>query len=293
MTALPAVADFTASTVTEAEFKTAQTNLINFLSGLFGTDGTAATALATMMTLGCSVSAKSAAYTVLAADRGKVFHCSGTWTMPLTAAATLGSGFSCAVINTGTGSITIAPYSTQLIDGVSTITLAADEGCIITCNGTAFFTIKSVLRTASAATKGGVKVGAGLTMVGEELRATGPSYPISVANGGTGATSASAAADNLSVVKRDHGHNAVGSLCFAVINPVGSVNSPASTTVTPGGTISGSSLSACGTASGALFAYGSTLSGTWRCLGYAYGGSTYSDPSTLYYNSATVWQRIA
>lgn len=48
MTALPASTDFTASTVTEGQFKTALTNLRDYLSGLFGADGTQATARNTL-----------------------------------------------------------------------------------------------------------------------------------------------------------------------------------------------------------------------------------------------------
>lgn len=48
MTALPASTDFTASTVTEGQFKTALTNLRDYLSGLFGADGTQTTARNTL-----------------------------------------------------------------------------------------------------------------------------------------------------------------------------------------------------------------------------------------------------
>lgn len=141
MTALPAVAEFTGSTVTEAQFKTAITNLRGFLSGLLGSDGEAATALSTIGSLGGKVSSKTAAYTVLAADRGTVLHCSGTFTLTLTAAATLASGFSFAVINTGTGAITIDPNAAELIDGAATKVLTAGQSCIVTCTGTGFFAI--------------------------------------------------------------------------------------------------------------------------------------------------------
>lgn len=48
MTALPAATDFTGAAITEAQFKTAITNLRAYLSGLLGTDGTAATAISTL-----------------------------------------------------------------------------------------------------------------------------------------------------------------------------------------------------------------------------------------------------
>lgn len=77
----------------------------------------------------------------------------------------------------------------------------------------------------------------------------------------------------------DHGHNAVGSLCFAR-HPGGGV------ILNPGDTYAGSSLSAAGIqdAEGAIsVTYGAVLTGTWRILGYAPG----SNPSV------SLYQRIA
>lgn len=78
----------------------------------------------------------TAAYTVVAGDLGKVINCtSGTFTVSLTAAATLGSGFNCWVWNTGTGTITIIPNGSETIDSISFITLRQGEGTQIVCNG--------------------------------------------------------------------------------------------------------------------------------------------------------------
>ena len=80
---------------------------------------------------------RTAAYTVVSGDLGKIVNCtSGTFTVSLTAAATLGSGFNCWVWNTGTGVITIDPSGAETIDGVSTLTLRQGEGSQIVCNGT-------------------------------------------------------------------------------------------------------------------------------------------------------------
>ena len=86
MTALPASSDFTGSSVTEGQFKTALTGLRDFLSGLLGADGLTATALASLGAMAAAIVAKTAAYTVVVGDRGKVLDCSGTWTLSLTAA---------------------------------------------------------------------------------------------------------------------------------------------------------------------------------------------------------------
>ncbi|NBO56465.1 MAG: hypothetical protein EBU84_18160, partial [Actinobacteria bacterium] len=70
-------------------------------------------------------------------DLGKIINCTAnTFTVSLTAAATLGSGFNCWVWNTGSGTITIDPNGAETIDGVATLTLRRGEGTQIVCNGT-------------------------------------------------------------------------------------------------------------------------------------------------------------
>ena len=87
------------------------------------------------------VVAKSSAYTVLDDDFGKLFKASGTWSLALTAAASLGDGFMFAVRNVGSGTITIDPDSTEQIDGATTVALAAGEACVVYCDGSGFFTV--------------------------------------------------------------------------------------------------------------------------------------------------------
>lgn len=84
---------------------------------------------------------KTSAYTVVSADLGKVINCTAnTFTVSLTAAATLGAGFNCWVWNTGTGAITIDPSGAETIDGVSTVILRQGEGTQIVCTGTEWLT---------------------------------------------------------------------------------------------------------------------------------------------------------
>lgn len=86
-----------------------------------------------------TISNKTAAYTVVSGDLGTIINCtSGTFTVSLTAAATLGSGFNCWVWNTGTGVITIDPNGAETIDGKTTYVLRAGQGTQIVCNGTNF-----------------------------------------------------------------------------------------------------------------------------------------------------------
>lgn len=94
-----------------------------------------------------TISNKTAAYTVVAGDLGTIINCtSGTFTVTLTAAATLGAGFNCWVWNTGavSNSITIDPSGTETIDGHSTIVLRGGEGTQIVCTGSNWQTGKTV-----------------------------------------------------------------------------------------------------------------------------------------------------
>lgn len=101
------------------------------------------------------VVAKSSSYTVLDDDFGKLFKASGTWSLALTAAATLGDGFMFSVRNVGSGTITIDPDSTEQIDGATTVALAAGEACTVFCDGSGFFTVG---RPASSSTTVAVPV---------------------------------------------------------------------------------------------------------------------------------------
>ena len=87
-----------------------------------------------------TISNKTAAYTVVAGDLGTIINCtSGTFTVSLTAAATLGSGFNCWIWNTSTTStnvITIDPNGSETIDGGATSILRPGEGMQIVCDGT-------------------------------------------------------------------------------------------------------------------------------------------------------------
>ena len=87
-----------------------------------------------------TISNKTGAYTVVAGDLGTIINCiSGTFTVSLTAAATLGSGFNCWIWNTSTTStdvITIDPNGTEKIDGLNTKILRRGEGYQIICDGT-------------------------------------------------------------------------------------------------------------------------------------------------------------
>lgn len=85
-----------------------------------------------------AVSSKTGAYTVVAGDRMKLIRASGTWTLSLTAASTIGDGFICFVRNYGSGTITIDPNSSETINGAATIALLPEQSGILVCSGSAW-----------------------------------------------------------------------------------------------------------------------------------------------------------
>lgn len=100
-----------------------------------------AEALSTMGAILNDPVAVSAGFTVAIGDRGKAFICTGSWTMALSAATTLGDGFAFAVKNAGSGTITLDPNSAEQIDGATTLALAAGESAFVICDGAGFKTI--------------------------------------------------------------------------------------------------------------------------------------------------------
>lgn len=80
--------------------------------------------------------AKTGAYTVTAADKGKLIDCtSGTFTLSFSACATLGANWISYIRNSGTGVITLDPSGAETIDGVATFALNPGAICLIQCDG--------------------------------------------------------------------------------------------------------------------------------------------------------------
>lgn len=193
-TALPLATDFTGASITEAQFKTAITNLHDYLAGMFGTTGVPKDALLALNALLTATSAKTGAYTVVAGDKGTLIDCTAnTWTLSLTAAATLGSGFAFAVRNSGSGVITIDPNASELIDGAATISLAAGESCFVTCDGTGFKTIgKTITPPTPFAYKMDVQLTAGAWSFTKPAGATKALVHLQAGGGGSGGGSGGA-----------------------------------------------------------------------------------------------------
>jgi hypothetical protein len=88
-----------------------------------------------------TIANKTAAYTVIAGDLGKIINFTGSAsaTITLTAAATLGAGFICTIWNTSTtfgAALTIDPNLTETIGAYTTYILRPGEGVEIVCDGT-------------------------------------------------------------------------------------------------------------------------------------------------------------
>ena len=115
------------------------TNAIG-LPPLSGT-GSNGSALSSLGALGADTQAKSSAYTVVEGDRGDVIFCTNSFTLSLTAAATLGDGFIFGVVNAGSGTITIDPDGAETIDGAATLAIAPNQTTWVVTDGTVWRTV--------------------------------------------------------------------------------------------------------------------------------------------------------
>ncbi|SEO36340.1 hypothetical protein SAMN04488103_1292 [Gemmobacter aquatilis] len=138
MVAFPAAADLTGATLTEAQFKAGLNTFLSAIVGLLGSTGEVGSALAALGAPLSSYAAKTAAYTVALSDRGRVLACSGTWTLSLPAAATATAGFDVVAQNAGSGTITIDPSGSELVDGAATLALLPGASAVLVCTGTAW-----------------------------------------------------------------------------------------------------------------------------------------------------------
>lgn len=102
-----------------------------------GTGATTAAAARDNLLVSGKVSTKGSGYTALTSDRGKVLRFTGAYTLALTAAATLGDGWTVSVVADG-GAVTIDPDGSETIDGDATRVIADGDAATIHCNGSAF-----------------------------------------------------------------------------------------------------------------------------------------------------------
>lgn len=86
-----------------------------------------------------TISGKTGAYTIVAGDLGTIIRFTGTGavTCSFDAAATLGSGFNCWIVNDkSTGVLTLDPSGSETIQLATTATIPRGEGVQVFCDGT-------------------------------------------------------------------------------------------------------------------------------------------------------------
>lgn len=66
---------------------------------------------------------------------------SGTFSQTFTAAATLTTGWYCWIRNSGSGTITLDPNASELINGAATLALYPNQTALVQCDGTGFYAV--------------------------------------------------------------------------------------------------------------------------------------------------------
>jgi hypothetical protein len=103
---------------------------------------------------------KSAGYTLLTTDRGKIIDCTAALEIELLAAATAGAGFFFLVKANG-GAVTLDPNGVEEINGSSTsLVVANGSSAIVACSGTAWFTV-NIAAGSTLSSLEGLTLGAG------------------------------------------------------------------------------------------------------------------------------------
>ena len=135
--AIPTSASLTGASVTEGDFKSRLTELVSALNLTLGTGSSTQEVKDTLkVPLAVGTVSKSAAYTIVAADQGKLIKLSGAgWTLSVADAATLTDRFSVAVANTGSGIITLDPFGSQTVSGKATQTIGPGDSFILMSDG--------------------------------------------------------------------------------------------------------------------------------------------------------------
>lgn len=256
-TSLPEQQEFIGNEITEGDFKVALVNMLTYLIGLLGKDGEISTARKTLQVPLSAIAEKTADYTARADDTGKVLRFTGgtAITLSLDAATALGVGWNLTVINDTSSTVTISPYTGEVIDGAATYVIKAGGRAGIVCDGTRIYTTVPAVPDS----------------VGY---ATNANY----ANSSNYANSAGSVGGISTPVSRDTGAGGVGTFLYGRGGEV-ALNGTTGTVYGIGGYIErDSSVSN-------LMTYTQQYGGTWRNIGsrVIWSGSS----------SVTMWQRIA
>ena len=97
-----------------------------------------------------AVASKSANYTATANDG--LILCTGTFTVTLPAAATVGANFALVIKNASTGVITVDGNASETIDGSTTITVPAYDAVTVISDGSNWAAIRAATTTLSKTT---------------------------------------------------------------------------------------------------------------------------------------------
>lgn len=125
---------------------------------------------------------------VNASYANNVLECTSAVTLSLLDVSTAGEGFLFTVKNTSGGNVTIDPDASEQIDGVSALTIPDDRSALIVCTGTAWSSLFLISGTMADQNANNVNItGGSITGITD----------LAIADGGTGASTASAAFDNL------------------------------------------------------------------------------------------------
>lgn len=87
---------------------------------------------------GQGINSQSGNYSVLTTDQGHFIPFTATATATLPAVATAGDGFAVAIINTGSGVVTVDGASSETINGATSIYLGPGEAAILTCDSSSW-----------------------------------------------------------------------------------------------------------------------------------------------------------
>lgn len=119
------------------------------------------------------VAAKSTSFAVAAADAGTLFICTGTLTVTLPAAATLGANKSISIANEGSGYVSVQSGST--LAGYVSLTLIGGQSVILTSDGAAYHAVGTFVGGYNV-TLDPAQAGAGFTLSNGNLTAVYTNY---------------------------------------------------------------------------------------------------------------------
>lgn len=78
---------------------------------------------------------QTSGFTAVTTDSGKLFSCSGTFTVDFSSASAVGNGWAVTIHNVGTGVITLDPNGAETINGITTLALLPGDVVFVYSDG--------------------------------------------------------------------------------------------------------------------------------------------------------------